>query len=771
MEFAGKTLTAEFSDLAEQANGSVLVRYGETVVLATAVMSQNERLGIDYLPLTVDYEEKFYAAGEILGSRFIRREGRPSDEAILMSRIIDRSIRPLFNQKIRNEVQVIVLALAVDGENDPDIPAIIAASLALGTSDIPWNGPIGAVRAVYSDSIENSRQSRNPDFAINADYQTREKSDLDMVICGKNGKINMIEAGGKETPENIVAEVFDRSIKEIDNIQKWQEKIIEEIGKTKIKADIKPEPPEIRESFNKNFRKRLEDAIFSPPLLEDLTEKASRNSAMTDLQKEWLESVINEFGQNEKNSAEWLFEETINELIHSAAIKNGRRADGRKLDEIRPLSASINILPRVHGSGLFYRGGTHVLSVVTLGAPGDFQLIEGMEVKTKKRFMHHYNFPPFSSGETGRSGSPGRREIGHGALAEKALLAVLPSSDDFPYTIRVVSESLSSNGSTSMGSVCASTLALMTAGVPIKNPVAGISIGIMLSKVKKDYKLLTDIQGPEDHHGDMDFKVAGTKNGITAIQMDIKVDGINPEILKEALEKAKTARTQILEVMSETIAEPLKELPPQAPRVVKISINPDKIRDVIGPGGKVINKIMADTGAEIDVEQDGTIFVTGKNEESAKKAAKIIEQITHEYQVGEIFEHGIVSRIFEFGAMVEIAPRVEGLVHISELAPFRVNKITDVVNIDDVIPVKIIEIDEMGRINLSLKAIDPNYAGTKTKPAAGGFEFGRKSGSPERNRENPGEFRSRNEQGYTRDRPPKGNRPPKGGRPPFRGHS
>jgi polyribonucleotide nucleotidyltransferase len=707
-EFAGKTLTAEFSDLAEQANGSVLVKYGETVVLATAVMSPNERLGLDYFPLTVDYEEKFYAAGEILGSRFIRREGRPSDEAILMNRLVDRTIRPLFSQKIRNEVQVIVLALAVDGENDPDIPAIIAASLALGTSDIPWGGPIGACRVVY------------PDFTINADYEMREKSDLDMVVCGKNGKINMVEAGGKEIPEKIVSEAFEKSVKETEKIQKWQGKIIEEIGKPKRPIVIQEEPEKLKEAFDKHFRKRLEDAIFEPAVGNHLTEKASRGLAIADLKSEWTESMAAEFGENIKNTADEIYEEAINEIVHLNAIKFGKRADGRKPDEIRPIFAEINFLPRVHGSGLFYRGSTHILSVVTLGAPGDFQVIEGMEVKAKKRFMHHYNFPPFSSGETGKAGSPGRREIGHGALAEKALMAVIPTSDEFPYTIRVVSESLSSNGSTSQGSICASSLALMAAGVPIKNPVAGISIGIMIHG--KEYKFLTDIQGPEDHHGDMDFKVAGTKNGVTAIQMDVKVEGIEPKILAEALEQAKKARMQILEVMAKTIAEPLKELPPQAPRVIKLMINPDKIRDVVGPGGKVINKIIADTGAEIDIEQDGTVFITGKNQESADKALEIVKEITHEYQVGETFQNGIVSRIFEFGAMVEIAPKVEGLVHISELAPFRVARVTDVVNIGDVIPVKIVSIDEMGRINLSLKAIDPNYARTRTKPSAGSQE-------------------------------------------------
>ncbi len=721
-EFAGKTLTAEFSNLAEQANGSVLLRYGETVVFATAVMSAQERQGLDYFPLTVDYEEKFYAAGEILGSRFLRREGRPSEVAILTGRLIDRTIRPLFDQKIRNETQVTATAMAVDGENDSDIVAIIAASLALGTSNIPWNGPIGAVRIGY------------PDFKTNPTYAEREKSNLDLIVCGKDGQINMIEAEANEVPEKIVGEAFDHAVKEIEKIQKWQEKIIKEIGKPKRTIAVREEPEKLKEAFKKHFYKRLEDAIFEKRPAINLSEKTGLNLAIQDLKTEWMESMETEFGESIKNVAEWLFEESINEIIHLNAIKEGRRPDGRKPDELRPIFAGVNILPRVHGSGLFYRGSTHILSVVTLGEPGDVQLIEGMEIKMKKRFMHHYNFPPFSSGETGRMGNPGRREIGHGALAERALIAVMPNVDSFPYTVRVVSECLSSNGSTSQGSICASTLALMAAGVPIKNPVAGISIGIMTHG--DEYKLLTDIQGPEDHHGDMDFKVSGTKDGITAIQMDVKVEGIKPEILKEALEYAKKARMEILDVMLKTISEPAKELPPQAPRVIKLTINPDKIRDVVGPGGKVINKIIADTGADIDIEQDGTIFVTGKNEEGANKAIEIIKDITHEYQVGEICEKGVVSRIFEFGAMVEIAPKVEGLVHISELAPFRVNRVTDVINIGDVIPVKIVGIDEMGRINLSLKAIDPNYAGTRTKPApAGGHE--RENGRRDQRSERP----------------------------------
>jgi len=723
IEFAGKTLTAEFSNLAEQANGSVLLRYGETVVLATAVMSANQCQGLDHFPLTVDYEERFYAAGEILGSRFLRREGRPSEEAILTGRLIDRTIRPLFNQKIRNETQITATAMAVDGENDSDIVAIIAASLALGTSNIPWNGPIGAVRISY------------PDFRANPTYAEREKSNLDLIVCGKDGQINMMEAEANEAPEKIVGEAFEYAVKEIEKIQKWQEKIIKEIGKTKRTIILQEEPEKIKEAFKKHFHKRLEDAIFEKRLASDLSEKAGLNMAIQDLKAEWTKSMETEFGENIKNVAEELFEESVNGIIHLNAIKAGRRPDGRKPDELRPIFAGINVLPRVHGSGLFYRGSTHILSVVTLGAPSDVQLIEGMEIKMKKRFMHHYNFPPFSSGEVGRMGNPGRREIGHGALAERALMAVMPDVDIFPYTIRIVSECLSSNGSTSQGSICASTLALMAAGVPIKNPVAGISIGIMMNA--DEYKLLTDIQGPEDHHGDMDLKVAGTKDGITAIQMDVKVDGIKPEILKEALEQAQKARMEILNVMFKIISEPAKELPPQAPRVIKLMINPDKIRDVVGPGGKVINKIIADTGADVDIEQDGTIFVTGKNEEGANKAIEIIKQITHEYQIGEICEKGIVSRIFEFGAMVEIAPKVEGLVHISELAPFRVNRVTDVVNIGDIIPVKIVGIDEMGRINLSLKEIDPNYAGTKTKPTPRGGGYEREGGFRDQRGERP----------------------------------
>ncbi|HDO23760.1 MAG TPA: polyribonucleotide nucleotidyltransferase, partial [bacterium] len=491
-DFGGKKLSVEISDLAEQANGSVLVRYGETTVFAAAVMSKHKREGLDYFPLTVDYEEKFYAAGQILGSRFMRREGRPSEEAILASRLIDRTIRPLFNKKIRNEVQVIVLALSIDDKNDPDIPAVIAASLALGISDIPWGGPVGAARIGCLEV-----QPPNMEFVANPYFEEREKSKLNIVVCGRDGKINMIEAGAGEAGEDIVIGAMGKAVDEIKKIQKFQEDIIKEIGKEKLGVEIKEDPEGMKSLFNEEFLSKINEIIFGGEM-----------GGLNDLKSEWLKAVEESIGEGNNLPADDLFEEKISEIIHKEIIEKEKRPDGRKIDELRPVFADAGILPIVHGSGVFYRGGTHILSVVTLGGPKDGQLIEGMEVQTTKRFLHHYNFPPFSTGETGRMGGTGRREIGHGALAEKALSAVIPSKDDFPYTIRVVSESMASNGSTSQGSVCASTMALMDAGVPIKNPVAGIAIGLMLGN-EKNYKILTDIQGPEDHHGDMDFKVAG----------------------------------------------------------------------------------------------------------------------------------------------------------------------------------------------------------------------------------------------------------------------
>lgn len=693
-DFGGKKLVVEISDLADQANGSVLVRYGDTAVFATAVMSNQKKEGLGYFPLSVDYEEKFYAAGMILGSRFVRREGKPSEEAILTSRLIDRTIRPLFNEQIRNEIQVVVLALSVDGVNDPDVPAIIATSLALGISDIPWDGPVGAVRMGYCGGK----------FIANPSYEERKEALLDNVVCGKDELINMVETSAKEAPEDIVASSFAEAVKEIEKIEEFQKSIIKEIGKEKAEIEISKEPAGIRDFFKKNILKKLEEALYH----QDTTKKSG---LIAEVKNYWMQIAKEEFEELNLHMADDIFEKNINGMLHDGIINapdgQEKRPDGRKIDKVRPLSAVVGMLPLSHGSGVFFRGGTHVLSVVTLGGPADVLLIEGMEMKTTKHFMHHYNFPPFSTGETGRMAWPGRREVGHGALAERALSPVIPAKEDFPYTIRVVSESMASNGSTSQGSVCAATLALMDAGVPIKNPIAGIAIGLM-SQDKK-YKILTDIQGPEDHHGDMDFKCAGSKDGVTAIQMDVKVQGVTVEILEKSLAQAKKARMEILEAMLEVMPEPRKELSKYAPCILRLQINPDKIRDVIGPGGKVINDIIARTGAEIDIEQDGLVFITGRNHEDSEKAKKIIEELTHEYKEGDIVT-GPVTRLFEFGAMVEIGPAQEGLIHISELAPSRVDKVTDVVRSGDVVTVKVIGIDEKGRVNLSLKQANSSYS-------------------------------------------------------------
>jgi len=695
-DYCGKKLKAEISDLADQANGSVLVRYGETVVFATAVMG-GKKEGADFFPLTVDYEEKFYAAGKIMGSRFIKREGRPSEEAILTARIIDRTIRPLFDRRLRNEIQVVVLALSVDGKNDSDIPAILAASLALGISDIPWGGPVGSARVGQIDGK----------FVFNPTYEEREKSAMDIAVCGKDGKVNMIEAGAKEIAEEVAVKGIEGALAETAKMEEFQKKIIQEIGKEKIKIEIKDKPKEAVSLFEKNILPKLEAVLYSSAQGGQERKKPD----IGPLKKEWMEALKSQANEEFLAFADEIFEDGVDELVHNKVIDapkgQEKRQDGRRTDEVRSLRASVDLLPALHGSAVFYRGNTHILSTVTLGGPQDAQLIEGMEVQTIKHFMHHYNFPPFSVGETGRMGSPGRREIGHGALVEKALSPVLPPKSDFPYTIRVVSEAMASNGSTSQGSICASTLALMDAGVPIKNPVAGISMGLMMRN-DKEYRVLTDIQGFEDHFGDMDFKCAGTKDGITAIQLDIKVSGIPLIALKEAFAQAKIVRNEILAVMLKAIPEPRKELSPTAPRIIKMMINPDKIREVIGPGGKMINSIIDKTGAEIDIEQDGSVYITGKNLKEADEAKKIIEGLTHEYAVDELVS-GPVTRLFDFGAMVEIGPMQEGLVHISELAPFRVNKVTDVVNLGDTVKAKIISIDEKGRVNLSIKQLDPNY--------------------------------------------------------------
>ncbi len=708
LEVGGKTLTAEFNDLAEQANGSVMLRYGNTIVLATAVMGKEEKKG-DFFPLTVDYEERFYASGKILGSRFIRREGRPSDEAILSGRIVDRTIRPLFEQHIRFEVQVVLTVLSID-EDDPDVISVIAASLALGTSNIPWNGPASAIRI-----------AKNEGFHVNPNYKQREEAGIsfDLVACGKDGLINMIEVGGKEVSEDDVNTALAKASEEIEKIQNWQNKIIAEITKERnIVKIIIPKPeltPGTKELFDTNIKPKLAEYVFSGPGKEKMSEIASI----------WTKLFSEKLPEGNIALAQELLDGEINDLIHKEATENEKRPDGRKMDEIRTLFVKAGgISPILHGSGIFYRGATHVMSVLTLGGPGDAQEIDGMEESKKggegKRFMHHYNFPPFSTGETGRVGGTNRRMIGHGALAEKALLPIIPAKEVFPYTIRIVSEAFSSNGSTSMGSVCGSTLALMDGGIPIKSPVAGIASGLMMREAKAgvigklfgkknyEYKVLTDIQGPEDHHGDMDFKVAGTRQGITAIQMDVKVDGIPLEILKEAFEKAKIARFQILDLIEKEIAKPREKISPNAPEIVITAVKQDQIGLVIGTGGKTIKEIKEKTGVDdITIEDDGTIFITGKNG-TAEKAKSVIYNMTREYKAGEKFD-GEVTKITDFGAFVRIAGSTEGLVHVSEIATFRVDKVSDYLKEGMKVPVIIREVDERGRLSLSIKQIDPNF--------------------------------------------------------------
>jgi polyribonucleotide nucleotidyltransferase len=690
MEIGGKKLIAEFNDLADQAHGSVMVRYGNTTILATTVMSNKKREGGDFFPLTVDYEERFYAAGQILGSRFMRREGRPSDAAVLSGRIIDRTIRPLFDGRIRYDVQVVITVLSID-DNEPDILAVNGASLALATSDIPFEGPVSAVRVAR----QNGKWVTLPSFRVEEGTEIIE-GDCELVVCGKDGNVNMIEMGGKEIPEDAVMEGLTYASQEIEKLQKFQKEIIAKRGKAKRTIVLDEVGDDITSLFKEKITPKLEETIFF---------EAGRAREYA-LLEEWMGYVKEVEGMNEK-LAEAYFDDAVNDLLHSKAINEDKRPDGRGFDDVRPLFAQAGkVSPVLHGTGIFYRGGTHVLSVLTLGGPQDSQIVEGMEVQGKKRYMHHYNFPPFSSGETGRMGGMNRRAIGHGALAEKALIPVLPEKEIFPYTIRIVSESMASNGSTSMASVCGSTLALMDAGVPITEPVAGIASGLMMESPTK-YKVLTDIQGPEDHHGDMDFKVAGTKNGVTAIQMDVKVGGIPLPILKEAFAKAKAARLTILETMKTAIATSRADISPYAPKIVVIKIKPDQIGMVIGSGGKTVNEIREQSGAEIDIEDDGTVFCTGKNG-AAEKARDIIAEMTHEYVAGEMFR-GVVTRLMDFGAFVKIGHSAEGLVHVSEMASFRVDRVADYVKEGMEVPVVVKEVDEKGRINLSIKRADANF--------------------------------------------------------------
>ncbi len=689
-DLGGQKIKVEVNALAEQANGAVLVTYGETMVLATAVIREKPGEGRDYFPLMVDYEEKHYAAGRIIGSRFVKRENRPTEEAILVARLIDRTLRPLFDTRIRNDVQVIVTVLSLDDKNDPDIPSVLAASLAVLTSDIPWSGPIAGVRVGHVSG----------ELKINPTFEERDQNGLDLVVAGTESRINMMEGGCDQIPEEEILRAIEFAQPHIKDLVAFQNKIVEEIKPKKLELVSSEPDNDLKKEVVKIIGSRLEEALFASPA------KHERMDHLNDLRNELVASLEKTYpGEPQKaTEAARFYEDLVDEMVHQKATEEDKRVDGRRMDEVRPLDARVGLLPRTHGSGLFKRGQTTALSVLTLGAPGDAQLVEGMEIVGKKRFMHHYNFPPYSVGEVGPMRGPGRREIGHGALVERSLEPLIPSVEEFPYTIRLVSETLSSNGSSSMASVCGSTLALMDGGVPIKEPAAGIAMGLMM-KDENHYKVLTDIQGPEDHHGDMDLKVAGTKNGITGIQMDVKIEGVTAQILKDAFSQARKARLEILEIIARTLPKPREDLSQFAPRILTITIDPGKIRDVIGTGGKVINEIIKETGAEIDIEEDGKIFITAQTSDSANSAIERIKSIVREFKMGEEVE-GKVVRITDFGAFVEISPTKDAMVHISELAPRRIEKVEDVLKLGDVKTFKIIKIDDQGKIGVSLRALE-----------------------------------------------------------------
>lgn len=691
LRLGDKKLLVEFPSWAENSNGEALVRYGDTTLFATAVMG-GERSGIGFFPLTVEYEERYYAAGKIRGSRFIRREGRPSDEAIGNARLIDRAIRPRFPRYLRREVQVVATCLSWDGQNDPDILGLLASSLALSVSDIPWHGPVAAVRVGRSSAGE---------WTLNTTYEARENSVMDVVfaVVPSDGQlfINMIEGNFEEIEEKEIIQAFEFAETHLRKLISFQSEIMKKVGKKKIFVESEPSDVALEHEMQEFLGERLQEALFVSP-----GEEYDGMQQVNLLREELSDFVEKNYpGMGKSAYAKEFFERELDRILKENILKKERRPDGRTLDEVREIRVEAGVLPRTHGSGFFQRGQTKALSILTLGAPADQQLLEGMEIVGKKRFMHHYNFPPYCSGEIKPIRGPGRREIGHGMLVERALLPLIPEFEQFPYTIRVVTEILSSNGSTSMASVSSASLALMDAGVPLKAPAAGIAVGIVTDE-KGNYKLLTDIQGPEDHHGGMDFKIAGTRRGVTAIQMDVKIAGITAEILKEAIERGRRARHEILAEIEKILPHPRSELSPYAPRISVLQINPEKIREVIGPGGRVINEIIGKTGVQIDIEQSGAVFVTSESEEASRKAIEWIKNITREAKVGEVFQ-GRVVRILDFGAFVELWPGQDGLVHISQLAPWRVERVTDVVKVGDIIPVKVISIDEQGRINLSLK--------------------------------------------------------------------
>lgn len=684
VDLAGRKLEVEVGQLAKQANGAALIRYGDTVVLSTATASKEPK-NVDFFPLTVNYEERLYAVGKIPGG-FIKREGRPSEKAILASRLIDRPIRPLFADGFRNEVQVVSVVMSVDQNCSSEIAAMFGSSLALSVSDIPFEGPIAGVIVGRVDN----------EFVVNPTVDELEKSDIQLTVAGTKDAINMVEAGADEVPEEVMLEAIMFGHEQIKKLIAFQEEIVAAVGKEKVEVELYTVDADLERQVREIAEGDMNRAV-------QVQEKHARENAIKEVKSavaaKFEEQDVEEEVLNQVNE---ILSKLVKSEVRRLITEEKVRPDGRSIDEIRPLSSETNLLPRTHGSGLFTRGQTQALSICTLGALGDVQILDGLSVEESKRFMHHYNFPSFSVGETRPMRGPGRREIGHGALGERALEPVIPNEKDFPYTIRLVSEVLESNGSTSQASICASTLAMMDAGVPIKAPVAGIAMGLI--KSGEHYSILTDIQGMEDHLGDMDFKVAGTENGVTALQMDIKIDGLSREILDEALQQAKKGRMQILNHMMSTIATPRQELSQYAPKILTMAINPDKIRDVIGPSGKQINKIIEETGVKIDIEQDGTIFISSIDQPMNEKAKKIIEDLVREVEVGQMYL-GKVKRIEKFGAFVEIFSGKDGLVHISELAEERIGKVEDVVAIGDELLVKVMEIDKQGRVNLSRKAI------------------------------------------------------------------
>lgn len=683
IELGGRTLTMEIGKIAKQANGAVLVRYGDTAVVVAATGTKTPREGVDFFPLTVDFEEKMYAVGKIPGG-FIKREGRPAETAILTSRLIDRPIRPMFPEGYHNDVQIVATAVSVDPDNAPDIPAMIGASCALSISDIPFEGPIAGVRVGMIDG----------QYIINPTIEQAKVSRLNLAVAGTKDAILMVEAGAKEISEDEMLDAIWFGHEEIKKLVEWQEKIMAEVGKPKMEVPVYEPPAELAAEIEAYGAEQLKAALMDANKLE-------REENVARIKAEIADAFMEKYPDNAKDVA-YITQKLVKKIVRRTISVDKIRPDGRALDEVRPVTCEVGLLARPHGSALFTRGQTQILNVLALAPLSEAQTLDGLGVQLTKRYIHHYNFPPYSVGETKPLRSPGRREIGHGALAERALLPVIPSEEEFPYAIRLVSETLESNGSSSMGSVCASTLSLMDAGVPIKAPVAGVAMGLV--KDGDYFTILTDIQGLEDALGDMDFKVAGTKNGITAIQMDIKIDGINKEIFKQALAQAKRGREHIMGIMMDCISEPRKELSKYAPKITIIHVDPEKISKIIGPGGKTIKKIVEETGAKIDIEEDGRVYIAAVNSEEATKAIDMINGITAEAEVGKVYT-GKVTRLMAFGAFVEILPGKEGLVHISQLSTERVNKVEDVVSVGDEIVVKVTEIDQKGRINLSRKAV------------------------------------------------------------------